>query len=49
MKLRENPADGNEFFGVLSDGSAIRVDQHNGVIRRIADRLPPSYDFAIIP
>jgi hypothetical protein len=49
MRLRGNPVDGNEFFGVLSDGSAIRVDQRSGVIRRVADRLPPAYDFAIIP
>ncbi len=49
MKLRANPANRNEFLGVTSDGTAIRVDQRNGVIRTIADRLPPAYDFAILP
>ncbi|HEY1849494.1 MAG TPA: hypothetical protein VGG60_00600 [Candidatus Binataceae bacterium] len=49
MRLLGNPANANEFFGVLSDGSAIRVDQRSGIIRTIANRLPPAYDFAVIP
>ena len=49
MRLLANPATGDEFFGVLSDGSVIRVDQRTAIIRTIADRLPPAYDFAVIP
>jgi hypothetical protein len=49
MRLLANPAVADEFFGVLSDGSVIRVDQRTGIIRTIADRLPPAYDFSIIP
>jgi photosystem II stability/assembly factor-like uncharacterized protein len=49
MRLLGNPENGDEFFGVLSDGSAIRVDQRTGIIRTITNRLPPAYDFTIIP
>ncbi|MEA2648633.1 MAG: hypothetical protein QOG61_1068, partial [Candidatus Binataceae bacterium] len=48
MRLLANPENGDEFFGVLSDGSAIRVDQRSCVIRTIIDRLPPAYDFTMI-
>jgi photosystem II stability/assembly factor-like uncharacterized protein len=48
MRLLANPENGDEFFGVLSDGSAIRGDQRSGVIRTITDRLPPAYDFTMI-
>ncbi len=49
MRLLANPANPGEFFGVLSDGSAIRVDRRSGIMRTITDRLPPAYDFAVIP
>ena len=48
-RLLANPANDDEFFGVLSDGSAIRVDRRRGIIRTIVNRLPPAYDFAVIP
>lgn len=49
MRLLTNPENGDEFFGVLSDGSVIRVNQQTGIIREITHRLPPAYDFAILP
>lgn len=49
MRLRTNPENSEQFFGVLTDGSVIRGEHRSGIIRRIADRLPPAYDFAVIP
>jgi hypothetical protein len=49
MRLLVNPANSDEFFGVLSDGSVILVDWRVGVIRMIAENLPPAYDIAAIP
>jgi hypothetical protein len=49
MRLLANPADNDEFFGVLTDGSVICGDRITGVIRTIAEKLPPAYDFVVIP
>ena len=49
MRLLANPANDDEIFGVLSDGSIIRADRRTGIIVTIANKLPPAYDFATIP
>jgi hypothetical protein len=49
MRLLANPTNYDEFFGALSDGSVIRVDRSAGVIRTIAEKLPPAYDIVAIP
>jgi photosystem II stability/assembly factor-like uncharacterized protein len=49
MRLLANPANIDEFFGVLSDGSVICVDRIPGIIRTLAEKLPPVYDIVAIP
>jgi hypothetical protein len=49
MRLLANPANTDEFFGVLTDGSVICGDRTSGIIRTVAEKLPPAYDFAAIP
>lgn len=49
MRLLANPANDDEFFGVLTDGSVIRVERRSGIVRTIAEKLPPAYDVAAIP
>jgi len=48
MRLLVNPANRDEFFGVLTDGSVIRADRRTGIIGIIAERLPPAYDVVVI-
>jgi hypothetical protein len=49
MRLLTSPANHDEFFGVLTDGSVIRGDRVTGIFQTIAEKLPPAYDFAVIP
>ena len=49
MRLLSNPANTDEFFGVLTDGSVICGNRITGTIRTIAEKLPPAYDVAAIP
>lgn len=49
MRLLANPGNGDEFFGVLTDGSVIRADRRTGIIDTIAEKLPPAYDVVAIP
>jgi photosystem II stability/assembly factor-like uncharacterized protein len=49
MRLLANPANGDEFFGVLTDGSVIRADRRTGIIGTVTEKLPPAYDLAAIP
>jgi hypothetical protein len=41
--------DNGTLFGVLSDGSVIRVDENNEEVTPIAEKLPPAYDLAVLP
>jgi hypothetical protein len=49
MRLLVNPANSAELYGVLTDGSVICIDRRAGIIRTIAEKLPPAYDIAAIP
>jgi photosystem II stability/assembly factor-like uncharacterized protein len=49
MRLRANPENADEVFGVLTDGSVIRADRIAGTIHTVAEKLPPAYDFTVIP
>lgn len=49
MRLLANPENDDEFFGVLTDGSVIRGDRSIGYVHTIAEKLPPAYDFTILP
>lgn len=50
MVMRLVPApDNGTLFGVLSDGTVIRVDERNEAVTPIAEKLPPAYDLAVLP
>jgi photosystem II stability/assembly factor-like uncharacterized protein len=48
MRIVAAPDNGT-LFGVLSDGSVIRVDEHTEEVTPIAEKLPPAYDLAVLP
>lgn len=48
MRLVAAPGNGT-LFGVLSDGTVIRVDEHSEEVTPIAEKLPPAYDLAVLP
>ncbi len=49
MRLAANPDDPNDIFGAVSDGSIVRIDGRAGVVRVIAESLPPVYDLVVTP
>jgi len=49
MRLIEHPGEDGVMFGTLSDGGVIKIDEREGTISMIAEKLPPAYDLAVIP
>jgi hypothetical protein len=33
----------------MSDGAVIKIDEHEGTVVVLAEKLPPVYDLAVLP
>ncbi|MGD0073642.1 MAG: exo-alpha-sialidase [Candidatus Binataceae bacterium] len=49
MRILQSPADSDEVFAVTSDGTVIRSRDCGQSVAAIATKLPPAYDFVILP
>jgi photosystem II stability/assembly factor-like uncharacterized protein len=49
MRLRAQPGDDRVLFGAMSDGAVIKIDEHEGTVVVLAEKLPPVYDLAVLP
>jgi hypothetical protein len=49
MRLLADRANDGILYGVLSDGSIIRIDEREEMVAVIAEKLPPAYDLALLP
>lgn len=49
MRLIAHPSDDRVLLGALSDGGVIKIDERDGSVSMIAERLPPTYDLAVLP
>ena len=49
MRLVAAPDAPEMLYGVMTDGTIIRLDTQSDAIETIAEKLPPAYDLAIVP